>query len=157
MHLVGFICKNVTDCTFTGISQCIRWTSHHPAICLQLDWRRYAADAFPGLHTNSMEQASSWEADSSSAIQEIPPFPHFMETEVSLRCPQQPVTCPCRETNKFSPQNKSYLFQIHFNITLPSTPRSSYLNIHRELLDDFPLTSTVGLVFDQLQTFFLWS
>jgi hypothetical protein len=41
--------------------------------------------------TNSMEQSPSWEANRSSASQEIPP--RFMEPEGSLPHSQQPATC----------------------------------------------------------------
>jgi hypothetical protein len=63
------------------------------------------------------------------------PSPHFMDTEGPLPCPQQPVTCPYSEPNESSPRYPIVL-KTHFNITLPSTTRSSYLNICRELLDD---------------------
>jgi len=68
--------KNVTDCPFIWTSQCLRCNPPHSAPCLQLYRRRHSADVFLGLHTNSMEQGSSWEADSSSLSQEIP-FPPF--------------------------------------------------------------------------------
>ena len=49
------------------------------------------------LLTNSMEK-SRWETDSSSASQENPPSPHFMEHEGSLPHSQVPATCPYHES-----------------------------------------------------------
>jgi hypothetical protein len=50
---------------------------------------------------HSMEQNPSWEADRSSASQEI--SPHFMEPEDSLLHSQLPATCPCPESGRSSP------------------------------------------------------
>jgi len=50
-----------------------------------------------------------------------------MQTEFSLPCSQQPETYPHSEADPIHALS-SYLFKIHFNITLPSTPSlPSYL------------------------------
>ena len=48
-----------------------------------------------------------------------------MEQEGSLPCAQQPIPCSCLEQDEFDhvPQFLN-LFNIHFNIILPSTPTS---------------------------------
>jgi hypothetical protein len=47
-----------------------------------------------------------------------------MELEVSLSCSQESATGPWSGTNEFNP-HPPCLPTIHFNIILPSTPRSS--------------------------------
>jgi len=70
-----------------------------------------------------MEHSPSWEANRSSASQEIPP--HFMETKRSLPHSQEPATCSYPEPDQCSPTPSRHFFKIHFNITLPSSLRSS--------------------------------
>jgi len=50
---------------------------------------------------------------------------HCMKPKGSLLCSQAPTTRPYPEPDKFCPHLPIYLFKIHFNITLPSVPRSS--------------------------------
>jgi len=49
-----------------------------------------------------------------------------MESKGSLPFSQQPATGPCPEPDESSPHRPTlFLCKIHFNITLPSTPRPS--------------------------------
>jgi len=48
-----------------------------------------------------------------------------METEATLLCTQLLAICPYPEPDQYWPCLPSYLFKVHSNTTLPSTPRSS--------------------------------
>ena len=50
-----------------------------------------------------------------------------MEPESSLLHSQKPSTCPYPDPDQTSPWAQSYFLNIHFNIILPSKPRSSKL------------------------------
>jgi hypothetical protein len=52
-------------------------------------------------------------------------FQSFMEPEGSVPCSQKPTTGHCPEPDKSSPLPPSYFLNIHFNIILQCTPRSS--------------------------------
>jgi len=74
------------------------------------------------LDSNSMERGLSWEANSHSAIQEIP---HILwNTKVHYLTYKESATVFYLETDKSSPQ-LPYFSKIHSNFTLPSMPRSS--------------------------------
>ena len=51
----------------------------------------------------------------------------FMEPESSLLHAQEPATSPYPEPDQSSPCPPSHLLRVHFNVTLPSTPRSSMM------------------------------
>ena len=87
--------------------------------------------------TNSVEQSSSWEANRSSANQEIPP--HCMEHEGSILHSKAPATCPCPDEYQFSPCPQSHFLKIHFNIILPSMPRSSKWSLSLRLPHQNPV------------------
>ena len=73
---------------------------------------------------NTTDHNSFSEANISSSSN----FPHFMESECSLPCPQNTVTCPypsiLRQTSSVYELPSCFL-TIHFNIDSPSNPRSS--------------------------------
>ena len=66
-----------------------------------------------------MEQSPSWEANRSSASQEIPRI--LWNPEGSLPHSQSPATCPYPELDQSSPCTPSRFLRVHFNIILPST------------------------------------
>jgi hypothetical protein len=72
--------------------------------------------------TNSMEQNAHWEANSSSASQEI--NPHFTEPEGSLSYLQEPTTSPCHEPGKHNPilflKKFIFLFPSYLCLGIPS-------------------------------------
>ena len=68
--------------------------------------------------TNSVEKGPSWEANRSSASQEIPS--HFIELEGSSPHSQRPPTYPYLELDRSSPCPTSNFPKIRFNIILPS-------------------------------------
>ena len=75
---------------------------------------------------NSIEQSLSWEANQSSASQEISrilgnPKVHY---RIHKRLPPVPVVCQNNPVHASS----SHLLKIHFNVTLLCTPRSACVN-----------------------------
>jgi len=60
--------------------------------------------------------------DKPTVAQNLKEVPHFMETNGSLPCTQQPTTCPY-------PVHTVPFSTIHFNIVLPSTSRSHTLSL----------------------------
>ena len=73
-----------------------------------------------------MERIPSPEANPLSASQKIPAF---CGREVSLPLSQAPATCPYPESDHFSPWLPIPLLEYHFNLFLPSAPRSSKWSI----------------------------
>ena len=67
-----------------------------------------------------MKQSTSWQANSSSTIQELP---HFIMHKVHCHIHKSPPIVPI--LSKISPFIYPNDFKINFNIILPSTPRSS--------------------------------
>jgi len=47
-----------------------------------------------------------------------------MEHEGSCPCSQEPTTSPSPEPDESSPHPHIHFFNVHFNITRPSMPRS---------------------------------
>ena len=74
-------------------------------------------------HKQINNSLNSCEANMSSASQKTPR--NFMAPKGSLPHSQQPTTCPCPEAYRSSPCPHPSSLKIHFNIILPSTPRSS--------------------------------
>jgi hypothetical protein len=62
--------------------------------------------------TKAMEQKTSWEANSSSASQEIPRL-------LPLLCSQTPAACPCSETDESIPRHSLQL-KIYSNRIFPA-------------------------------------
>jgi hypothetical protein len=60
-----------------------------------------------------------------TVAQLVKEFPHFMETEGSVPCSQEPSTGPCPEPDEPNPHPVSYFSKIHFNALFPSKCRSS--------------------------------
>jgi len=77
------------------------------------------------VHTYSMEQSPSWEANRVSASQKN--SPHFVEPEGSLPLSQVPAICPYPEPARSSPCH--HFLKIHPSIILPSTSGSSKLSL----------------------------
>ena len=79
---------------------------------------------FDNKPTNSMEQSSSWEANSSLSCSRN--SPHFMEHEGSLSHSQQLDTCPYLEPDRSSPCSHStsvrsiLILPSHLRLDLPS-------------------------------------
>ena len=71
---------------------------------------------------NSLEHSSSWEANSSSAGQEIPRI--LWNPKFTMHS-QAPATCPYSQPDKSSPWPPTHLMKMHFNIIFPSRPGSS--------------------------------
>jgi hypothetical protein len=69
------------------------------------DWGR-------AVTTNSKEQNSFWEANNSSASQDIPCI--FMEPEDSLPWSQEHAIFPCPEPEYFSPRLPALLLKDQF-------------------------------------------
>ena len=99
-------------------------------------------------HINSIQQGSSWEADSFSASKEEPCCMDLVcWTRKCMGCMSSPIQLQAAEVhyrahNSPSPvpilsqmnpvrDIPSYLFKTHFNIIPQSRPRSSYLNIYQ--------------------------
>jgi hypothetical protein len=74
--------------------------------------------------THSIEQSPFWEADRSSASQEIPRI--LWNRKVHYRIHKSPPPVPSRIDPVHTPT--SHFSKIHFNIILPSTPGSSKLS-----------------------------
>ena len=72
---------------------------------------------------NSMEQSPSWAADSSPASQEIPRS--LWNPKVHCRVHKRPPPIPNFDPQHYIPCSPSHFLKTHFNITIPSTPRSS--------------------------------
>ena len=72
--------------------------------------------------TNCMEQSPSWEANWSSASQEIPRI--LWNPEVHYPLSRKPAACPHPEPDQSSPRSPSYFLNIHFNIIQPFIRRS---------------------------------
>jgi hypothetical protein len=70
------------------------------------------------LLTYSMQQSPSWEANRSSASQEIPP--NFMEPEGSLPHSQVPATCPYPEPDQSCPSPHPHPHPTSWRSILPS-------------------------------------
>lgn len=75
------------------------------------------------LHTNSMQQRTSSEANSSSNPQRN--SPNFIELKDSLLLSQELTTAPFPTPDDSTPHLKLRFFKIHFNIILPHILRSS--------------------------------
>ena len=73
--------------------------------------------------TNSVEQSHSWEANRSSASQQIPP--RFMKPESPL--PHSKRSPPVPILSQINPgyASSSHFLKIHYNIIFPCMPRSS--------------------------------
>ena len=71
------------------------------------------------LDKNSMWQSSSWEANRSSAVQEIT---HFYGNRRFITVFTEPTTCPYPEPDQCGPFPMFQFLEIHFIILLPSTP-----------------------------------
>jgi hypothetical protein len=105
-----------------------------------------------------MVQSSFWEANRATATQEI--SPHIMLPEGSLPHSQESATCPYPKTDRFSPCFPWKLSKIHFNIILPSTPRSSsYFRPSGFPTGTLyaPLLSSYVLYFLPISVFLTWS
>jgi hypothetical protein len=78
-------------------------------------------------HTNRLHWADSffWEINTSSAKTEIPRI--LRSPKIHYRALQNPPPCPYPVPDRSSPRPPYCVFKIHFNIILPSTPRSSTL------------------------------
>ena len=82
-----------------------------------------------------------------------------MERKGSSPHSQEPPTCPCHEPDQCSPHPPSHLLKIHFDMTLPSMPRSSTWSL--------PLRSPTKTPYAPIQSpipvtcsaspFFIWS
>jgi hypothetical protein len=72
--------------------------------------------------TNSMEQSTSWKADSSSAKQEMPHMLQNLEVQYHIHKSLPPV--PILHQINLVHASPSNILKISFNITLPSTPRT---------------------------------
>ena len=70
-----------------------------------------------------MEQSPSREASSSSTSQEIPRI--LLSPKVSLQHSQDPFTYPILSQINPVHISPTHFLKIHFNIIIPSTPRSS--------------------------------
>ena len=71
------------------------------------------------LESNSKGQIPSWEANRSSASQEI--LRILWKPKVHYRIHKHPPTCPYPEPNHFSPCSPCHFLETRFNIILPST------------------------------------
>jgi len=99
----------------------------------------------------TMEQSPSWDANSSSASQEIPHISWNPKVHHSAHN-SPPLDWVRPETNDSSPHPAILLFKIHFNITLPSALR--YLK--RFLYFSFPYQNPLGICSVLSQTCHLW-
>ena len=78
--------------------------------------------------TNSVEHSPSWQAARFLPSQEIPRVLCDPKVHYSMHNSPPPVPALSQIDPVRVPQ--THLFKIHFNFILPSTPKSSKLNIH---------------------------
>ena len=96
---------------------------HHTQINKQVgQYIRTEPHSLPHL-TNQLAALPLWEANSSSAILEMPP--HCIKHNGSMLCSQQLNTCPCPGHIKPLHTITPYFFKIHFSIIIPIMPGSS--------------------------------
>ena len=96
----------------------VKETKHSLYIYIRITWPLKAY-----LRTYSIEQSSSWEANRSSASQEIPRI--LWNQQVRYRTHKSAPAVPAlRQIDPVHASSPSHVSQIHFNITLPSKPGS---------------------------------
>jgi hypothetical protein len=154
-------CDEMTCCQNSiitlNVQQHTRWLqSYRDNTPCTLTYRYYRSFGGACCGTISMEQRPFWEADSSSASQEIPRI--LWNQKVHYRIHKRPLPVPILIHNNPFHSSPANFPLINVYITLPSTPKSSKWSLslgcpHKNLYE--PLLSPIRAMWPSHLIFFI--